>query len=146
MTRLVAVMTALTLASCGSAKTNPSSDSRTFSGDAQEVALGKRMVDRTSITARIDPVSRMPRVDGVRVEFVYLGFLGQDPSGKTTIRVRYEEHKIVEGVENEAADFRAEVRLDLGKGRVIAFRGWQLGVVDATEDAIKFVAVWSPPP
>jgi hypothetical protein len=144
MARLVAALMALTLASCGSVKTSPSGEGRTFSGDAEEAALGSQMVDRTSVTVRIDPVSRKPRADGIRVKFVYMGFLGKDPASKNTIRVRYEEHKIVEGVESEAPEFRAEVRLDLGKGRVIEFRGWQIGVVDATEDAIKFVAVWTP--
>jgi hypothetical protein len=146
MARLFAMMAALTLGACGSVPRNPASEGGTFSGEAVEAAVGTRMVDRTSTTVRIDPVSRKPRVEGVRVEFVYLGFLGQDPAGKKTIRVRYEEHKIVDGVENETADYRAEVRLDLAQGQVISFRGWGIGVVEATDSAIKFVAVWSPPP
>jgi hypothetical protein len=143
--RLVVVMIALVLAGCGSVRTNPPSDGTSFSGEAMEAAVGARMVNYTSTTVRIDPLTRQARTEGVRVEFVYLGLQGSDPIGKNTIRVRYEEHKVVEGVEKESPEYRAEVRLDLGLGRIIMFRGWRIGVVDATESVIKFVAVWNPP-
>jgi hypothetical protein len=145
MARLVAVMVALTLAGCGSVQKNPSSEGKSFSGEAMEAAVGTRMVNYTSTTVRVGPVARQSSAEGVRVEFVYLGFRGSDPAGKNTIRVRYDEHKIVDGIEKEPPDYRAEVQLDLSLGRVITFKGWRIGVIDATDSVIKYVAVWSPP-
>jgi uncharacterized protein YceK len=141
MARLVAVMVALTLAGCGSVRTHPSGEGRAFSGEATEAAVGTRMVNNTSTTVRVDPVTRQSRVEGVRVEFVYLGLRASDPAARNTIRVRYEEHKIVGGVEKESPDYWAELQLDLGLDRVIVFRGWRIGVVDATDSVIKYVAV-----
>lgn len=144
MARLVAAMTALTLSACASAAKAPAPGSFTFSGDAVEVAVGGRMVNHTATTVRVDPISGKGRSEGLRSEFVYLGLAGTDPAGRNVVRVRYAEYRIVDGVEKEAAEHRAEVRLDLSRGKVMAYRGWDIGVVEATETAIRFVAVPGP--
>jgi hypothetical protein len=89
-------------------------------------------------------VSGKGRAEGLRSEFVYLGLAGTDPAGRNVVRVRYAEYRIVDGVEKETPEHRAEVRLDLSRGKVMAYRGWDIGVVEATATAIRFVAVPGP--
>ncbi len=145
MTRLVAVMAVLFAAGCSGAQKPSVADARTFSGDAREAPVGGRMVDARSTAVRVDPTTGRSQVSGVHAEFTYLGFMGGEGGGKSTIRVRYEERKIKDGVESDAPDLRAEVRLDLALGNVISYRGWSIGVVEATDAGIKFVAVQVPP-
>ncbi|MGA8892513.1 MAG: hypothetical protein WB493_13160 [Anaeromyxobacteraceae bacterium] len=144
MARLVAAALALTLSACASAGKAPAPGSFTFSGNAVEAAVGGRMVNHVGTTVRVDPVSGKSRIEGLRAEFVYLGLAGTDPAGRATIRVRYAEYRSVDGVEKEAPEHRAEVRLDLSRGKVMSYRGWEIGVVEATETAIRFVAVQGP--
>jgi len=144
MPRLVVAAVALTLSACASAGKAPAPGSFTFSGDAVEAAVGGRMVDHTGTTVRIDPVTGKARAEGLRAEFVYLGLAGTDPAGRTTIRVRYAEYRSVDGVEKDVPEHRAEVRLDLSRGKVMSYRGWDIGVVEANEGAIRFVAVPAP--
>jgi len=136
---------ALALAACGAAPPRPPPAPFTFSGEALEVPVGGKMVDDRSTTVRVDETTRKTRTEVVHAELVYLGFLENDPSAPNTIRARYQEHRIVEGVEKPVADFRAEVRLDLSLGKILEIHGWRVGVVEATPSAIKFVAVKGPP-
>jgi hypothetical protein len=87
-----------------------------------------------------------PRVDGLSAEFVYLGLLGSDPAGRETIRVRYEEHRIANGVEVDRPEYRAEVTLDLTRSRVIEFRGWRIAILGATDRSIRYQVVGTPAP
>jgi hypothetical protein len=144
MARVVAVMVALALAGCASSKKNPSIETLGRSGGVMEVAVGSPMVDDRSTKVTVTALVPKPRVDGSRTQFVYLGFLGTDPVGRRTIRVRYEEHKIADGVESETPSLRAEVQLDLGLGRTIDFEGWRIDVLDATESRIRFEVVGTP--
>jgi hypothetical protein len=144
MARIVVAVMALTLSACASAGKAPAPGTVTFSGDAVEAPVGGRMVNHTGTTIRVDPVTGKARSEGLRTEFVYLGLAGTDPAGRTTVRVRHAEYRIVDGVEKEAPEHRAEVRLDLSRGKVISYRGWDIGVVEATDLAIKFVAVPAP--
>jgi hypothetical protein len=144
MARLVAAAVALLLSACASPGKPPAPGNFTFSGDAVEAPVGGRMVDHTGTTIRIDPLTGKGRAEGLRSEFVYLGLAGSDPVGRNTIRVRYSEFRVVDGVEKEAAEHRAEVRLDLSRGKVLSYRGWDIGVVDASDAAIRFVAVPAP--
>jgi hypothetical protein len=144
MARLVAAMVVLTLSACASAGKAPAPAGFTFSGNAVETVVGGRMVNHVGTTVRVDPVSGKTRTEGLRAEFVYLGLAGTDPAGRTTIRVRYAEYRSVDGVEKEAPEHRAEVRLDLSRGKVMSYRGWEIGVVEATDAAIRFVAVQGP--
>lgn len=144
MARLVAAALALTFTACASSGKAPPSGSFTFSGDAVEVAVGGRMVNHSGTTVRVDPVTGKSRTEGLRAEFVYLGLAGSDPAGRATVRVRYAEYRSVDGVEKEAPEHRAEVRLDLSRGKVMSYRGWEIGVVEATDAAIRFVAVQGP--
>lgn len=109
-------------------------------------AVGKPMVTETSTTVTVHPTTRKVRVDGYRTELVYLGFLGSDPAGRSTIRVRYAEHRIADGIESEVPEYRAEVTLDLSRSRTIEFKGWRIGVLDATESSIRYEVVGSPAP
>ena len=84
-----------------------------------EAAVGSPMVDNTSTTVTVTPLTQKGRTEGLRAELVYLGLLGSDPAGRNTIRVRYAEHRIVDGVTNERPEYRAEVTLDLGQGRIL---------------------------
>lgn len=111
-----------------------------------EAAVGKPMVDNTSTTVTVTPLTQKGRTEGVRAELVYLGFLESDPAGRNTIRVRYAEHRIVDGVEIERPEYRAEVTLDLSRGRTLDFKGWRIGVLDATDSAIRYEVVGSPAP
>jgi hypothetical protein len=144
MARLVAAAVALTLSACASAGKAPAPGSFTFSGDAVEVPVGGRMVNHTATTVRVDPLTGKARAEGLRSEFVYLGLAGTDPAGRDTIRVRYAEYRSLDGVEQEVAEHRAEVRLDLSRAKVMSYRGWEIGVVAATDGAIRFVAVPGP--
>ncbi len=145
MSRLVPFVLALVLAGCGSVQTPPP---RTLerAGEVGEAAVGGRMVNDTSTTVTVTPLTQKPRVDGVRVEFVYLGPAGSDPGGRNTIRVRYAEHKIANGVENEIPEYWAEVTLDLSRTRTIEFKGWRIGVLEATDSAIRYEVVGRPVP
>jgi hypothetical protein len=59
--------------------------------------------------------------------------------------MRHTEHRIVDGVESPEADLRAEVRLDLSREKVLVIPGWSVGVVEATESAIRFVPARTAP-
>ena len=144
MARLVVAVVTLMLTACASAGKAPAPGDFTFSGDALEAAVGARMVNHTGTTVRIDPVTGKARAEGLRSEFVYLGLVGTDPAGRNTIRVRYAEYRSVDGVEREAPEHLAEVRLDLSRGKVMSYRGWDIGVVEANAGAIRFVAVPAP--
>lgn len=96
------------------------------------------MLSNRSTTVVVAPLARGPRVDGVRAELVYLGLLGTDPAGRNTARFRYEEHEITGGVEEERAEFRATVTLDLARSRVLDFRGCRVEVLEATEARIRY--------
>lgn len=146
MSRLVAVTLALVLAGCGSAQANRPVTTLHRSGEVLEVAVGGLMVNDTRTTVTVTPMVPKPRVDGSRAEFAYLGLLGSDPVGRNTIRVRHALHRIANGVEDERPEYRAEVTLDLGQSRTIEFRGWRIGVLDATDTAIRFEVVGSPAP
>jgi hypothetical protein len=142
MTRFVAVTLAITLAGCGSTQKPPGTQPQ--AGEAKRVAVGGQMVSHTATTVRVVPLVPKPRVDGTRAEFVYLGLLGSDPAGRSIIRVKYELHEIVDGVENPAPSHRAEVQLDLRLGRTIEFEDWRIDVIDATESSIQFAVVGIP--
>ena len=144
MARLVAAALLLTLTACASAGKVSAPGSFTFSGNPVEAAVGGRMVNHVGTTVRVDPVTGRTRTEGLRAEFVYLGLAGADPVGRATIRVRYAEYRSVDGVEQEVPEHRAEVRLDLSRGKVMSYRGWEIGVVEATDAAIRFVAVQGP--
>ena len=144
MKRLVAVVAVLTLSACAGARKTPAGEAWTFAGDAREAPVGGRIVDARSTAVRVDPATGKTRVSGIHAEFTYLGFLGGEGAGKNTIRVRYEERRIKDGVESETPDLRAEVRLDLSLGKVISYRGWSIGVVEATDAAIRYVAAQDP--
>jgi uncharacterized protein YceK len=146
MARLLAVTVVLALGGCGSVQTTPSSTSLSRSGGVMEVAVGGRMVDNTSTTMTVTAMSQASRVEGVRAEFVYLGFLGSDPQARSTIRVRYAEHKVANGVEAERPEYWAEVDLDLARGRTIEFKGWRIEVLEATVSSIRYEVVGSPAP
>jgi hypothetical protein len=145
MARLVAVTMMLTLAACSSAPaTPPTSIAR--SEEPLQVGVGGQMVNDTGTVVSFAPVTKVSRVDGSRSEIVYLGLLGSDPAAKSTIRVRYQEHRIVNGVEVERPEYRAEVTLDLAKSRMLDFKGWQIGVIEATDTSIRYQVVGSPAP
>jgi hypothetical protein len=146
MTRLVRLAVAFALAGCASAPPTPRIDTYTRSGEAMEVAVGNPMVSNRSTTMVVTSMVPKPRVDGLTAEFVYLGLLGSDPAGKNTVRVRYEEHKIANGLEDERPEYRAEVTLDLSRSRIIEFRGWRIAILDATDRSIRFQVVGSPAP
>jgi len=146
MARGVAVTVALALAACSTVPTAPTEQAKSFTGPATKATVGSRMVDDVRTTVRLDPMTRQSRVEGVRAQFVYKGLVTSGGPGKNVIHVRYEEHRIVDGVETETPDYLADIQLDLGQGRVIKMKGWQIGVVDATDAFIEFVAVWNPPP
>lgn len=145
MARPVAVSLLLTLAACSSAPVSPPTSLARDEGPAQ-VGVGGRMVDETSTVVSISPVTKTSRVDGSRAEFVYLGLLGPEPAAKGTIRVGYEEHKIVDGVEVERPEYRAEVTLDLAQGRTLDFKGWRIDVLEATDKTLRYRVVGSPAP
>ena len=111
-----------------------------------EAAVGSPMVDNTSTTVTVTPLTQKGRTEGLRAELVYLGLLGSDPAGRNTIRVRYAEHRIVDGVTNERPEYRAEVILDLGQGRILEFKGWRIAVLDATGSTIRYEVIGSPVP
>jgi RNase P/RNase MRP subunit p29 len=145
MARPVALAMLLTLAACSSVPANqPTRLAR--SDDPLEVGVGGRMVDDTNTVVSIAPVTKTARVDGLRAEIVYMGLLGTDPAGKRTIRLRYEEHKIANGIEVERPEYRAEVTLDLAQSRTLDFKGWRIGVLEATDTAIRYQVVGSPAP
>jgi hypothetical protein len=146
MVRLVGLTVAFTLAGCASGPPTPRIDTYARSDEAMEVAVGSPMVSNRSTTMVVTSMVPKPRVDGLSAEFVYLGLLGSDPAGRNTIRVRYEEHKIANGVEDERPAYRAEVTLDLGRSRVIEFRGWRISILDATDRSIRYQVVGSPAP
>src|SRR5512136_2151410 len=118
MSRLVTVAMALVLAGCGSAQANrPTS---TFHrGGVMEVAVGGQMVNKSSTAVTVTPMQPKPREDGLRAEFVYLGLLGSDPAGRNSIRVRYAERRIADGVEIDPPEYRAEMTLDLARSRTL---------------------------
>ncbi|MEI6224966.1 MAG: hypothetical protein WCS72_09445 [Deltaproteobacteria bacterium] len=145
MTRLVAVTMLLTLAACSGAPAKPPT-SFAMNEEPLSVAVGGQMVNDTRTAVTFTPVTNVSRVDGTRSELVYLGLLGSGPAGKSTIRVRYQEHKIVNGVEVERPEYRAEVTLDLAQSRMLDFKGWQVGVLEATDSAIRYQVVGSPAP
>jgi hypothetical protein len=146
MTRLVALAVAFALAGCASGPPTPRIDTYDRPGEALEVAVGNPMVSNRSTTMVVTSMVPKPRVDGLSAEFVYLGLLGSDPAGKNTIRVRYEEHKIANGVEDQRPEYRAEVTLDLSRSRVIEFRGWRIAILDANDRSIRYQVVGSPAP
>jgi hypothetical protein len=145
MARPIALGMLLTLAACSTVPANqPTSLAR---NDAPlEVGVGGKMVNNTSTVVSILPVTNASRVDGFRAELVYVGLLGSDPAGKRTIRLRYEEHKIANGIEVERPEYRAEVTLDLAQSRTLDFKGWRVGVLEATETAIRYQVLGSPAP
>jgi hypothetical protein len=145
MARLAAVTMLLTLAACSSAPANPPT-SLLRNDEPLQVGVGGRMVNDTSTVVSISPVTKISRVDGSRSELVYLGLLGSGPAAKSTIRVRFEEHKIVGGVEVERPEYRAEVTLDLAQSRTLDFKGWQVAVIEATDTSIRYQVVGSPAP
>jgi hypothetical protein len=141
----VAVTLALLLAGCGSVEANrPTTIPR--SGEVTDVAVGGQMVSKTSTTVTVTAMVPKPRVDGLRAEFVYLGLLGSDPVGRNTVRVRYAEHKIANGIEIDPPAYRAEVTLDLAQSRTLEFKGWRIGVLEATEASIRYEVVGTPAP
>jgi hypothetical protein len=141
MTWLVAWTVAIVLAGCGSAKPITTV---ARSGEVTQVPVGSPMVSNRSTTVVVTPTAQKSRVDGLRAEFVYLGLLGSDPVGKNTVRVRYEEHRIVNGIEEERPTLRAEVTLDLSRSRVIEYKDWRIRVLDATDSSIQCEVVGSP--
>jgi hypothetical protein len=146
MARLVALTLAFTLAGCASGPTTPRIDTYDRPGEATEAAVGSPMVSNRSTTMVVTSMVPRPRVDGLSAEFVYLGLLGSDPAGRETIRVRYEEHRIANGVEDERPEYRAEVTLDLTRSRVIEFRGWRIAILGATDRSIRYQVVGTPAP
>jgi hypothetical protein len=146
MARFVAVTLLLALAACSSGPPAKPPTSFARDGEPLQAAVGGRMVDDTSTFVSIAPVTSTSRVDGSRSELLYLGLLGPEPAAKGTIRVRYEEHRIVNGVEVERPEYRAEVTLDLAQSRTLDFKGWQIVVLEATDAAIRFRVVGSPAP
>jgi hypothetical protein len=106
--------------------------------------VGGRMVNHRSVTVTEDPFAGRSQPKGVREAFTYLGLLPADARGKT-IRVRYERWRIVDGVESPTVDERAEIRLDLSLGDVLVHRGWRIGIVEADDAHVRFVAVQGPP-
>jgi hypothetical protein len=145
MSGRVAVTLALLLAGCGSVEANrPTTILRP--GEVTDVAVGGQMVNKTSTTVTVTAMVPKPRVDGLRAEFVYLGLLGSDPAGRGTIRVRYAEYRIANGIEIEPAAYRAEVMLDLAQSRTLEFKGWRIGVLEATEASIRYEVVGTPAP
>lgn len=144
MSRLVTVTMALVLAGCGSAQANRPTTTLHRPGEAIEVAVGHPMVNDTRTTVTVTPMVPNPRVDGFRADFVYLGLLGSDPVGRNTVRVRYAEHKIVNGVAIDPPEYWAEVTLDLGQSRTLEFKGWRIGVIEATGSTIRFEVVGTP--
>jgi hypothetical protein len=145
MTRLATVALALALAACGSVQTPPPTTLER-AGEVGEVAVGSRMVNDTRTTVTVTPLTQKPRVDGFRAEFVYLGPAGPDPAGRNTIRVRYAEYQIADGVENEVPEYWAEVTLDLSRGRTLEFKGWRIAVLEATDSAIRYEVSGRPIP
>jgi hypothetical protein len=137
MARLAAWTVAFALAGCASSP-SPPVDTYARSGELQQVVVGSPMVNNRSTTVVVRSMMSPSPVDGSRAEFVYLGLLGSDPAGRNTVRVRYEEHKIADGVEVERPEYWAEVTLDLSRSRVIEFKGWRIGVVDATDSSIQY--------
>jgi hypothetical protein len=121
-------------------------DTFSVSGDVLQAAVGSRMVNDTRTTMTYVPMTRTSRVDGLQSEFVYLGLLGSDPPGRKTIRVRYAERRIADGVAVEPPEYRAEVTLDLDQKRVIEFRGWRIRVLDATDATVRYEVIGSPAP
>jgi hypothetical protein len=147
MARLVALTLLLAFAGCKSVPTQPQPvQSLPRSGEAMQVAVGGRMVDETSTSLTVAPMVNVTRTKGFRTEIVYLGLLGTDPAGLRTVRVRYEEHAIADGVENARPEYRAEVTLDLGQGQVIDFRGWRIRVLEGTPSSIRYEVIGSPAP
>jgi len=146
MARLVAVTVAFALAGCGSVKANQPVGTYQRSEGVMQAAVGAPMVNNKSTLVSVAPLGMQPRIDGLRQEFVYLGLLGSDPAGRNTIRVRYEERKVANGVEGERPEYWAEVNLDLTRSRVIDFKGWRIEVLDATDSTIKYEVVGSPAP
>ena len=142
----VVVTVALLLAACGSGPANRPSTLVHPPGDVMQAAVGGPMVSRTSTAVTVTPMVPKPRVDGSRAEFVYLGLLGSDPVGRSTVRVRYAEYRIANGVEIEPPEYRAEVTLDLAQARVLEFKGWRIGVLEATDASIRYEVVGSPAP
>jgi hypothetical protein len=141
----VAVTLALLLAGCGSVEANrPTTIPR--SGEVTDVAVGGQMVNKTSTTVTVTSMVPKPRVDGLRAEFVYLGLLGSDPVGRKTVRVRYAEFRIANGIEIDPPAYRAEVTLDLAQSRTLEFKGWRIGVLEATEASIRYEVVGTPAP
>jgi hypothetical protein len=141
MNRLVAWTVAIVLAGCGSAKPITTV---VRSSEVTQVPVGSPMVSNRSTTVVVTPTAQKSRVDGLRAEFVYLGLLGSDPVGKNTVRVRYEEHRIANGIEEERPTLRAEVTLDLSRSRVIEYKNWRIRVLDATDSSIQCEVVGSP--
>jgi hypothetical protein len=141
VTRWLVLAATIALAGCGSVQPVTTV---ARSGEVTQVPVGSPMVSHRSTTVVVKPVAQSSRVDGLRVEFVYLGLLGSDPAGKNTIRVRYEEHRIANGLEEERPSLRAEVTLDLSRSRVIEYKGWRIGVLDATDSSIRCEVVGSP--
>jgi hypothetical protein len=141
MFRIVAMTAVLALAAC-SAVQQPT----TFHGaeGPMQVAVGAPMVTNESSTVRVTPLVPSPRVAGSRAEFVYLGLLGSDPEGRSTIRVRYEERKIPAVADGEKPDYRAELTLDLSRSRVLEFRGWRIEVLEASDSAIRYEVIGRP--
>jgi hypothetical protein len=142
----LAVVLALLLAACGSSQASRPATPVHTPGDVVQAAVGSRMVDRTNTAVTVTPMVPKPRVNGSRTEFVYLGLLGSDPVGRSTIRVRYAEYRIENGVTIEPAGYRAEVTLDLSQARVLEFKGWRIGVLEATDASIRYEVIGSPAP
>jgi hypothetical protein len=128
----------LALAACSAAPPAPPAQTFRRSGEVRQVAVGGPMLSNRSTTVVVAPLAKSPRVDGVRAELVYLGLLGTDPAGRNTARFRYEEHEIAGGVEEERAEFRATVTLDLARSRVLDFRGCRVDVLEATDSWIRY--------
>lgn len=143
MKRLVAASFALALAGCGSVQANPPQSHLRTDGPLQ-AAIGSPMVDNRSTTVTVTALVQKPRVDGLRADFVYLGFSGSDPAARNTIRVRYEEYLTKDGVESERVEYRAEIDLDLSRSKVLEWKGWRIQVIEATDSAIRYEVVGSP--
>jgi hypothetical protein len=146
MVRLLSLTAVLTLAGCSSAPPNPPVNTYPRSGEVMQAAVGSPMVSNRSTAVYVPSMVQRSRVNGYRTEVVYLGLLGSDPAGKSTIRVHFEEHRTKDGVEDPRPEYRAEVTLDLSQARVIEFRGWRIQVIDATESSIRYEVIGVPAP
>jgi hypothetical protein len=141
-----AALLVLAFAGCGPVQTKQVLAANYKLGEKMEAAIGSPMVNYADTTEKVRAGSgKKPRVDGVRAELVYLGFLGSDPLGKNTIRVRYLEYSVTKGIETPILGSSAEVNYDLSQSKEIGYKGWRVQVLDATNTTITYMVVASPP-